>query len=185
MPPHCDSMDGPVVTMARRALEVGNVDLILPYVPKEAEEEVKKTFDKVMTVRKSAGKPTTDLADMYFFETVVRIHRAAEGAPYTGLKPAGLDVGPVIPAAEKAIEAGSPDNLVELLTGMVRDEVTRRFEHMQHLKERAGYDVDHAREYVEAMLGLQVWSHKLYSALQSSAHEGGHEHAQLPAHNHC
>jgi tetratricopeptide (TPR) repeat protein len=37
---------------------------------------------------------------------VVRIHRAGEGAPYTGLKPAGLSEGPIIPIAEKAIEIG-------------------------------------------------------------------------------
>jgi len=184
MPPHCDSMDGPVVTMARKALDARNVDLILPYVPKDGEEEIKKAFDKVIAVRKSDGKTTTEVADTYFFETVVRVHRAGEGAPYTGLKPAGLDVGPVIPAAEKAIETGSPDQLIELLTGMVRDEVKKRFEHMQHLKEHAGHDVDHAREYVEAMLGLQVWSHKLYMAVKSSAHEGTHEHGQAAVHNH-
>jgi hypothetical protein len=170
--------------MARTALDVGNVDLILPYVPKAGEEEIKNAFDKVVAVRKSDGKTTTEVADTYFFETVVRIHRAGEGAPYTGLKPAGLDVGPVIPAAEKAIEAGSPDKLVELLTGMLRDEINHRFEHMQHLKEHAGHGVDHAREYVEAMLSLQVWSHKVYIAVKSSAHEGGHEHAQSEVHSH-
>lgn len=176
MPPHCDSLDGPVVTAARKALETGNVAVILPYVPKEGEEEIKQAFDKVMAIRKSDGATTTEVADRYFFETVVRIHRAGEGAPYTGLKPAGLDVGPVIPVAEKAIETGSPDELIKLLTGMVRDEVTHRFERMMHLKQHADHGVDAAREYVEAMLGLQVWSHKLYLALKSSAHEGAHEH---------
>ena len=184
MPPHCDSMDGPVVTMAGKALDAGNVDLILPYVPKEGEEEIKKVFDKVMAVRRSNGKTTTEVADTFFFETVVRIHRAGEGAPFTGLKPAGLDVGPVIPVAEKAIEAGSPDILVELLTGMLRDEITDRFEHLQHLTEHAAHGVEQAREYVEAMLGLQVWSHKLYTVIKTSAHEGAHEHRQAEVHNH-
>ena len=49
------------------------------------------------------------MADLYFFETVVRVHRAGEGAAYNGLKPAGLDEGPVIPIAEKAIETASPE----------------------------------------------------------------------------
>jgi hypothetical protein len=177
-------MDGPVVTMAREALDAGNVNLILPYVPKEGEEEIKQVFDKVMSVRKSDGTTTTEVVDTFFFETVVRIHRAGEGAPFTGLKPAGLDVGPVIPVAERAIEAGSPDTLVELLTGMLRDEIKDRFEHMQHLKEHAGHGVEHAREYVEAMLGLQVWSHKLYMVMRTSAHEGAHEQGQAEVHNH-
>jgi hypothetical protein len=30
MPPHCDSLDGPVVAAARRALDAGDVDLALP-----------------------------------------------------------------------------------------------------------------------------------------------------------
>ena len=184
MPPHCDSMDGPVVRMARKALDAGNIDLILPYVPKDGEDAVRTAFSKVMAIRKSDGKTTTEVADTYFFETVVRIHRAGEGAPFTGLKPAGLDVGPVIPVAEQAIETGSPDKLVELMTGMLRDEVKQRFEHMQHLQEHAGHGVDHAREYVEAMLGLQVWSHKIYSALRSSAHEGASESAHAEEHNH-
>lgn len=177
MPPHCDSLDGPVVTAARKALDAQDVNLILPYVPREGEEEVKQAFDKVIAVRKSDGANTREVADSYFFETVVRIHRAGEGAPFTGLKPAGLDVGPVIPVAERAIETGSPDELIELLSQTVRDEVKERFAHMLHLKEHAGHGVEAAREYVEAMLGLQVWSHGVYLALKASAHEHGGEHA--------
>ena len=87
MPPHCDSMDGPVVKAARLALETKNVNLVLPYVPKEGEAEVIRAFDRVLPLRADGAR---EIADLYFFETVVRIHRAGEGAPYTGLKPAGL-----------------------------------------------------------------------------------------------
>src|SRR5574341_192163 len=134
MPPHCDSMDGPVVTAARKALDQKDVTLILPYVPKEGEEEVSRAFDKVQMVRSSDGAVTREVADLYFFETVVRIHRAGEGAPYTGLKPAGLDVGPVIPEAERAIETGNPDALVKVLTDTVREEVHKRLHRVMHLK---------------------------------------------------
>ena len=94
----------------------------------------------------------------------------------TGLKPAGLDVGPVIPVAERAIETGSPDALIRLLTDTHRDEVQHRFEHMQHLRDHRAGDVAKAREYVEALLGLQVYSHQLYKAMKASPHEGSHEH---------
>ncbi len=176
MPPHCDALDGPVVTAARQALDAGNVNLILPYVPKEGEEEVIRTFDKVMQVRRD-GAVTREVADLYFFETVVRIHRAGEGAPYTGLKPAGLGVGPVIPLAERAIATGSVQELTNLLCDIVRGEVQRRFDRVMHLKRHTeGAGVDEVREYVEAMLGLQVWSHKLYQCARSEPHEGAHEH---------
>src|SRR5450756_2086105 len=163
MPPHCDSMDGPVVTVAARALEQENVRLILPFVPKEGEQEVVNAFEQVMPVR-SLSPAAREVADRLFFETVVRVHREGEGATFTGLKPAGLDVGPVIPVAERAIESGSPDALLDLLSDMVRTEVERRFKHMMHLKAHAEGGVDEAREYVKAMLGLQVYSCLLYTS---------------------
>ncbi|HET7680954.1 MAG TPA: DUF6448 family protein [Xanthobacteraceae bacterium] len=175
MPPHCDTLDGPVVSAAREALETENVKLILPYVPESGAAEVKSAFDKVLKARK-IGPAAREVADLYFFETVVRIHRAGEGAPYTGLKPAGLDEGPVIPVAEKAIETGSPDALIGVLTDTLRQEVKHRFNHMMHLREHKSDDVARAREYVEAMLGLQVYSHQLYNAMKTDPHAGGHHH---------
>lgn len=175
MPPHCDTMDGPVVKMAQKALDANDVKIILPYVKKEDEKEVTEVFKKVIEARKSDGI-VKEIADLYFFETVVRIHRAGEGAPYTGLKPVGLSVGPVIPVAEKAIESGSPAKLIKTLTKMLQDEIQKRFKHMMHLKEGADKSVNNARKYVEAILGLQVWSHKLYQAIKSGPHEHAEEH---------
>jgi hypothetical protein len=175
MPPHCDSLDGPVVRAAQRALDDNNVGLVLPFVPKAAEGEVAQVFDKVVTAR-AAGAASREVADRHFFETVVRVHRAGEGAPYTGLKPAGLDVGPVIPVAEKAIESGHAKVLEDVLVTTVRDELARRFHHLGHLRAGADRGVDGARAYVEAMLGLQVWAHGLYQATQAKGHAAEHTH---------
>jgi hypothetical protein len=177
MPPHCDSLDGPVVTAARAALARGNVDLVLPYVHTDGEAEVREAFDRTMASR-ALGRAAQDVADRWFFETVVRMHRAGEGATFTGLKPAGLDVGPVIPTAERALESGSADELVDLLCGAVHDEVVRRHAHAMELKEHAGEGVPAARAYVDAMLGLQVWAHKLHGQIAAPAHAlaGAHEH---------
>ena len=103
---HCDGIDGPVVTLARKALEAGRVNLVLPWVRQEDEPEIRHAFEHALAVRQ-LGPKARSLADHHFFETLVRVHRAGEGAAYTGLKPAGLDEGPVIPVAEKAIAAGS------------------------------------------------------------------------------
>lgn len=178
MPPHCDSMDGPVVSAARKALEAGKIDLVLPFVPKDGEDEIKQVFDAVVAAREQAAPAAREIADLHFFETVVRVHRAGEGAPYTGLKPAGLDHGPVIPVAERAIERGSPDELAGLLSGRVEEEVRERFGHVMELKERADGDLEANRSYVEAMLDLEVWSHALYEATRASAHEHHHAHAE-------
>jgi len=105
MPPHCDTRDGPVVKAAKRALKTGNLNYVLIWIPRESEKELKGVFERTLRARKT-GKDAQDVADDWFFETAIRLHRAGEGAPYTGMKPAGLSEGPVVPRAEKAIETG-------------------------------------------------------------------------------
>ena len=170
MPPHCDSLDGPVVTAATRALEAGSVEVVLPFVPATGEPEVREAFQRAARAR-AAGGVAREVADRWFFETVVRVHRAGEGAPYTGLKPAGLDVGPVIPAAERALETGTAGELVALLSGTVDEQVRKRLAHAIELKGRTNGDLEANREYVEAMLGFQVWAHSVHKALMSHPHE--------------
>lgn len=180
MPPHCDSKDGPVVKAAMAALEAGDVDLVLPYVPEDAEEEVAAAFGKTMAAR-GLGRAAEEVADEWFFETVVRLHRAGEGAAFTGLKPAGLDHGIAVPAAERAIESGDVTAVVELLTGALRNEAARKFAEVMKLKAHENGTVAQAREYVEAKLGFQVWSHKtlqfmLSDPLHAHVHTVGHAH---------
>jgi Family of unknown function (DUF6448) len=62
MPPHCDSLDGPVVTAARRALDADDVDLVLPFVPEEAETEVRAVFDRVRPAR-GMGETAREVAE--------------------------------------------------------------------------------------------------------------------------
>ena len=181
MPPRCDSMDGPVVKAAIRALDSGDVTAILPFVPEEGEAEVTDAFDKVTKLR-AQGPEAREVADRHFFETVVRIHRAGEGAPFTGLKPAGLGHGPVVPVAEKAIEEGSAEDLVKLLTDTVAEQLRERFERvMRHKREAAeGGGVKQMREYVETMLGLEVYSHKLFECAHAEPHgKGAHAHGHV------
>jgi hypothetical protein len=173
MPPHCDSLDGPVVRAARAALEQEDVEVVLPYVHEPGESTVRAAFDLVVKAR-AQGPEAREVSDRYFFETVVRVHRAGEGAPFTGLKPAGLDVGPVIPIAERAIETGDVTELARFLDHAVAEEVINRFDAVTDAKEHAGAGVAAARRYVTAMLGLQVWSHHLYAAVHAPAHEPTH-----------
>lgn len=176
MPPHCDSLDGPVVSAARQALEAGDVDLILPFVPQYGEAEVRAVFDTVLGVR-GLSEAAGEVADRLFFETVVRVHRAGEGAPYTGLKPAGLSEGPVIPLAERAIETGSPEPVAEFLTGVLHDQLKHRLEQVNGLAVTKDRSIADARAYVEAMLGFEVYCHHLLQALQAPAH-GEHGDAE-------
>jgi len=51
MPPHCDTLDGPVVNAARDALASGEVDRVLPYVHADGEAEIRAAFDQAVAVR--------------------------------------------------------------------------------------------------------------------------------------
>lgn len=176
MPPHCDSLDGPVVSAARQALAKGDVDQILPYVHSLGEAEVRDAFDLALKAR-SLGGEAREVADRWFFETAVRVHRAGEGAPFTGLKPAGLDVGAVIPAAERALETGAASELTDVLCDAVRHQVEHRHARAMALKQHASGGVADARAYVDAMLGLQVWSHAVHRQIMADPHQhlGAHE----------
>lgn len=172
MPPHCDSVDGPVVTAAREALESGSVELVLPFVPVDAESEVRSTFDSTLAVR-GLGDEARETADRLFFETVVRLHRAGEGEPFTGLKPAGLPTGPAIPLAEHALESRSVDELADFLSAALREQLTHRLDHVTELAVTKDRSVPDARAHVEARLGFQVYSHHLLEAILAPAHAHG------------
>jgi len=77
---HCDTLDGPVVSLAKEALQKGDVKIVLPWVAAEKEKEIREAFDLAVAVR-GKGTKEKELADRYFFETLVRVHRAGEGAP--------------------------------------------------------------------------------------------------------
>ena len=176
MPPHCDSLDGPVVAAARRALDAGDVDLVLPFVPEQDEAELREAFQSVLRVRELSDD-AREVADRLFFETAVRVHRAGEGAPYTGLKPAGLSFGPVIPLAESAVETGSAEPVVDFLSEELEGQLRRRLDEVNMLAAGKGRSVQDARHYVEAMLGFEVYCHRLYQGLQARA-DHGHGGAQ-------
>ena len=175
MPPHCDSVDGPVVTAASAAIAAGDVDLILPYVPADDEEEIREAFTRVLPLD-TTDAPGADVARRWFFETVVRVHRAGEHAAYTGLKPAGLDVGPVIPLAEKAVETGDAGEVYRLLVAELHTELTRRLDRATRLAAAKETSVSAARAYVNAMLGFQVYANQVHQALHAEPH-GEHSHS--------
>ncbi len=173
---HCDGLDGPVVTVARKALDMGNVNLVLPWVRAEDEGEIRKVFDRARTVRKLGGE-ARELADTHFFETLVRIHRAGEGAPFGGLQPAGRDLGPAVPAADRALENGSSEEVEWLLTDAIRSGV---HQHFHDALGRRGFDQDDVnagRAYVAAYVPYVHYVERLWRAAQGGAHEHGREHA--------
>lgn len=165
---HCDGLDGPVVKAARNALQTGNVNLVLIWVQQKDEAEVRAAFRQVVAVRTKTPEAQA-LADRSFFETLVRVHRAGEGAPYTGLKPADRDLGPAIPAADKALETGSVGPLRDLLAEAVRRGLREHFEALRTLKTYDPNDVAAGRRYVQAYVEYIHYVERLHEAATTSA----------------
>jgi hypothetical protein len=176
---HCDGLDGPVVKSARAALEARNVALVAIWVQPQDEPEIRRAFEQTLVVR-SLSPQAKELADRFFFETVVRVHRAGEGAPFTGLKPAGRDLGPAIPAADKALEERSLEPLVTLLTDTMRD---RLRQHFNEAVTARTYDVDDVvagREYVRAYVAFIHYVERLYESSTAATHGHFDETGAIP-----
>jgi hypothetical protein len=169
---HCDTLDGPVVETARKALASGDVTPLLKWVGADDEQMIRTAFQKTLEVRK-LGTQARDLADMYFFETLVRIHRAGEGAPYTGLKP-GTAVDPAVALADKALESGSVDKLVNTLNDATAKGIRERFHRALQAKKHADESVAAGREFVESYVIFTHYVEGLHSMIKGASEH--HEH---------
>ena len=167
---HCDTLDGPVVIEAIEALKKGDVTPVLKWVKKEHEDEIKAVFKQILAVR-SKGPEIKEIADKYFFETLIRLHRAGEGAPFTGLKPAGT-IEPSVAAADKAIEAGSVDVLAQKVGKAAEEAIRERFAHLMKAKTHKDESIEAGREYVEAYV---IYVHFVEGLHNMITRGGAHE----------
>jgi len=170
---HCDSVDGPVAKAAQKALDAGNVNLALPFAPAKAEPELKAAFAQSLKVR-TLSPQAKALADRAFIEVTVRLHRAGEGAAYTGLKPAGLDYGPAIPAAERAIATGDLAKVKALIDKEIQHGLHARLSHVREAQQasiepRTADDVAAARARASAELGFVTYVESLRQAAHGAA----------------
>ena len=174
---HCDTLDGPVVKTARTALETGKLAPVLAWVRADDEAEIRAAFQKAVAARK-LGPEAKAVADNWFFETVVRVHRAGEGAPFTGLKPAGLALGPAVPAADKAVRTGDLGPVEKLLVEEFREGLHHRFELVRARKASAD-DVAAGRAWVAAYVPFVHYVEGVYQSVKGAGaeHGEGGEHA--------
>ena len=170
---HCDTMDGPVVADAKKAIEQSNVNYVLKWVSADREEEIKIAFDLIMRIR-SLNADAKYLADMYFFETIVRIHRYGEGIGYTGIKPSGEPIDPNIKAADESITLGRLTPLEKLTPPDKLPELETQFAHVMELKNFDVNDVSAGREFVNAYVQFFHFA--------EGGHEASHDHHEESNH---
>lgn len=170
---HCDSLSGPVVLDARTALEKKDVAPILKWIRPEDEAQIRAAFARTLAVRQ-LGPEAKDLADLYFFETVVRVHRAGEGAPYTGLKPADA-IAPAIVEADRALDSGSVDKLAGTIGEQAAQGLRERFASTLKTRAHAGETAEAGRAYVEAYVSYVHYVEALSDAIHGRMNAEGED----------
>ncbi|MDX9710523.1 MAG: DUF6448 family protein [Trichloromonas sp.] len=176
---HCDAYDGPVIVAARSALEQAEVTPLLKWVKADAEGDLRAAFAQTLKVR-GLGSEARELADRYFFETLVRLHRAGEGASYTGLKPAG-QIAPVVAKADQALAQGNIDALVKAILQHTEEGIRERFAHALETAKHPDESVAAGREYVEAYV---TYVHYIEGIAQVVHGEPHHAAPAAPAAGH-
>ena len=172
---HCDALDGPVIEDARIALKKGDVTPVLKWVGKDSEKEVRESFAATLGVR-SLNDDARKLADTHFFETLVRMHRAGEGEPFTGLKPAGM-IDPGFVAADKALAEGSVTELSSDIAKSVQEGLRKRFADVLEKKKHANDSVEAGRAYVATYVEYAHYVEGIHTLTSRDSEEHHHLHA--------
>ncbi|MGW2122819.1 DUF6448 family protein [Streptomyces sp. NPDC001758] len=168
---HCDTVEGPTAQDGLRALESGDLDHALKCITPEGEAELREVFELGLVVRK-LGPEAREVADRWFMENLVRIHRAGEGAAFTGLRPAGTPVEEKVAAADRSVGEGDLRPLAGLVPAERWPELERRFAKVLERREHDVHDVDAGRSYIEAYVSFFKFAE-------------GHDHAHTHTHAHA
>ena len=169
---HCDSYDGPVIVDAEKALETYKVELVLKWVSAAQEEDITRLFRKTYEYR-NGDREVYGLLKEHFLEALVRLHRETEGAPYTGLKPAG-STKPIIQMSDNALAAGSADELLTRLGGHIEKALREKYEKVAELSKVKDDSVAQGREYVMAYVDYTHTIEALHDILDHGAGHAGH-----------
>lgn len=167
---HCDRENGPVAMDAKEALNTGDFSKVAIWVGEEQEEELKAKFLQSLTIYKKGGE-ARELATDYFMETAVRLHRAAEGMPFTGLKPASPNPTD-IEKAEKALVTGDIDPLQTLLKEELEKETSKWFKKALEARKNKDKSLEAGRRWVDSYVKYIVYTHKLYMKIQAGPPHG-------------
>ncbi len=176
---HCDTTSGPVIPEAKAALEKGDVTPILKWVKKDNEAEIKIAFTKAVAVR-AKGPEAKELADQYFIETFVRLHRAGEGAPYTGIKDEPVE--PIVAMADKALAEGSADEMIKKISGHMTTAIKEKFMKVVEAKKNKDKSVEAGREFVEAYVIYIHYVEGVHAAIMSAGAHHAESGEGSPAH---
>jgi hypothetical protein len=168
---HCDSFDGPALQDAAKALETNNVDLILKWIDTDMEAEVVPLFHKTYSLR-NGDKEVYEIVKKHFYETFIRLHREMEGAPFTGLKPAGTTAHITV-MSDKALNTGDFASLLKALNKHVNGQLQEKYDKTVALYKVKDNSVEEGRQFVKAYVD---YTHSVEAVHDILAGGGAHQH---------
>lgn len=165
---HCDSTSGPVISEAMAALDKSDITPVLKWIKPEYETELKEAFSLAIQVRNKSGE-AKELADKYFLETLIRLHRAGEGAPYTGIKKTPPEK--IVVLTDQALASGSADELIEIIQKHLAEAIKEKFNKAMQASKNKDQSVKSGREFVEAYVQYTHYVEGIHASIMST---GGH-----------
>ena len=161
---HHDAVNAPDMKAAKMALETGNANYVLIWVPEESENKLKNLLEKTCCER-SARKNMQNCAIDWYFDIVSRFYSANKGALYTCLKPGGLDESLIAVKVERAIETGNFEEIIGIIPDAHAADVRERF---HHVMDKSNYDRNNiaaGRAYVSAFIDFLTYVHTIRTCI--------------------
>ncbi len=169
---HCDRVNGPVAKSARQALKTGQFKPVAIWIGEEQEAALQDRFESSLKAYR-AGGPGKKVAKSYFMSEAIRLHRAAEGMPFTGLKPAS-ELPIDLKLAEKARETGDVQPVVDLLSSELEQKVKKWFKTSREARRQweQQQNVETGRKWADAYVKYIIYVHKLYQKIMAGPPHG-------------
>lgn len=171
---HCDSYDGPTIKDAIKALETNNVNLVLKWITPEQEKVIIPLFNKTYSLR-TGDKEVYVIVEKHFFETLVRLHRETEGAPFNGLKPAGT-TKMIVQLSDKALESNNINDFLVKLNTHIGTVIKDKYEKVVALEKMKNNSPEKGREYVEAYVDYTHTIEAIHDIAEQSGSHSAHKH---------
>lgn len=166
---HCDSYDGPVIQDALKALEQNDVSLVMKWIDAQHEAEISSLFTKTVNLR-GQDQEVYQIVEKHFLETLVRLHREGEGAPFTGLKPAGSATH-LVQMADASIAQNDIEGLLVKLTNHLKNDLGDKYHKVMELHKVKDDSAEQGRAYVAAYV---EYTHTLEGIEHILTHGGHH-----------
>lgn len=157
---HHNQLNAQVIKAAKMALDSGNVNYILIWVPEESENKLKNLLEKTCCESSTRDNIQNRAVDWYF-KTVNRLHYASGWTSCPGMKSESIDENPIVLKVERAIETGNINEIFGVIPDTPTGDVRRRFCDVMNKKNYNVNNIAAGRDYVSSFIDLIVYLHNL------------------------